>query len=77
MCDWRGCFRAGVRLLDELLDKVRRLRERYPEMVREKMILTLYVSLPMVDLISEARKRRIWLLKATEEFHRPENMLFF
>ena len=68
--------RAGVRLLDELLDKVRRLRERYPEMVREKMILTLYVSLPMVDLISEARKRGIWLLKATEEFHRPENMLF-
>ena len=66
--------RAGVRLLDELLDKVRRLRERYPEMVGEKMILTLYVSLPMMVLINEARKKGIWLLKATEEFYRPENM---
>lgn len=63
--------RANVRLLDELLEKIEKLRKNYPWMVKDRLIPVLYVALPMADLISEAKNKGIWLLKATEEFHRP------
>jgi len=33
-----------------------------------KLYLVLYVSIPLPELIEKAREKRIWLLKATEEF---------
>jgi hypothetical protein len=66
--------RANARLLNELLEKIEKLRKNYPWMVRDKLIPVLYVALPMADLISEARNRGIWLLKATEEFYRPSSL---
>ena len=61
-------LRGGVKLLSELKNKYKLLKEKYPEYLRKNIILVLYVSLPMPNLIKEARKEKIWLLKATEEF---------
>lgn len=32
-------------------------------------------SLPMVGLVERVKRKKIWLLKATEEFHRPEKLV--
>ena len=69
-----AAVRANVKLLNELLEKIEKLRRNYPWMVRDRLIPVLYVALPMADLISEAKSRGIWLLKATEEFYRPSNL---
>ena len=69
-----AAVRANVKLLNELLNKIEKLRKNYPWMVRDRLIPVLYVALPMADLISEAKSRGIWLLKATEEFYRPSNL---
>jgi len=66
--------RANVRLINELLNKVEKLKRDYPWMIRDRLIPVLYVALPMADLVSEAKNKGIWLLKATEEFYRPSNL---
>jgi len=66
-----AAIRANVRLLNELLEKIEKLKKNYPWMVRDRLIPILYVALPTAELISEAKNKGIWLLKATEEFHRP------
>ena len=66
--------RAGVNVLEELMNKLEKLKRIYPDRLRRKTILVIYASLPTAELIEEAKKRRIWLLKATEEFHRPEKL---
>lgn len=63
--------RAGAGLVDELLNKLNKLRENHPERLRKDIILVIYASLPMVELIEKTKEARIWLLKATEEFYRP------
>jgi hypothetical protein len=68
--------RAGAGLADELLGKLDRLRSDHPDRLRKKVILVIYVSLPMMDLVEKAREKNIWLLKATEEFHKPEKLFF-
>jgi len=69
-----AAVRAGAGLADELLRKLDRLKRDYPDRLRGKAILAIYASLPMEDLKERARERGIWLLKATEEFHRPREL---
>ena len=59
--------RAGVRVLNDLLEKIETLKRRYPEKLRKKIIPVIYTSLPMPDLIHEAKKQKVWVLKATED----------
>jgi chromosome segregation ATPase len=66
--------RAGVGTLEELIGKFEKLRREYPERLRRRIILVIYASLPTAELVEEARSRGVWLLKATEEFHRPEKL---
>jgi len=66
--------RAGVSILEDLMGKFEKLKKMYPDRLRRKIILVIYASLPTAELIEEAKKRRIWLLKATEEFHKPEKL---
>ena len=66
--------RAGAGLADELLRKLERLKRDYPEKLRGRVILAIYASLPMEDLKERAKEKGIWLLKATEEFHRPKEL---
>jgi len=66
--------RAGVNVLEELMNKLEKLKREHPDRLRRKTTLVIYASLPTAELVEEAKKRRIWLLKATEEFHRPEKL---
>ena len=66
--------RAGAGIVDELLEKFERLRRDYPDRLRRRVVLVLYVSLPMVELVERVKEEKIWLLKATEEFYRPEKL---
>jgi len=66
--------RAGVSTLEELMNKLEKLKREHPDRLRRKTIIVIYASLPTAELVEEAKKRRIWLLKATEEFHRPEKL---
>ncbi|MEM2793776.1 MAG: hypothetical protein QW511_03880 [Candidatus Methanomethylicia archaeon] len=63
--------RAGVKAINELKRKPKKLREKYPNLLRERIIPDIYTSLPMFELIEKARRENIWLLKATEQFTKP------
>ena len=60
--------RAGNTLLYELNRKLNIVKEKYPELLRSKIIKVLYVSLPLPDLMELAKEENVWLLKATEEY---------
>jgi len=64
--------RAGVNALKELLDKVEFLKRRYSEKLRPKTILIIYASLAMPELVEEARKYGVWVLKASGDYHKPD-----
>jgi hypothetical protein len=66
--------RAGAGLVDELSEKLEKLRRDYPDRLRKRVVLVLYVSLPMVELVERVKRENLWLLKATEEFYRPEKL---
>jgi chromosome segregation ATPase len=64
--------RGGVEIADELLRKIERMRVEHPEMLRRNIIKVIYVCLPLPDLIERGKEEGIWILKATEDFHRPQ-----
>ncbi len=64
--------RAGVRVLEGLLEKIEKLKARYPEKLRKRVIPVIYTSLPMPDLVERARLKKIWVLKATEDIVKPD-----
>jgi DNA repair exonuclease SbcCD ATPase subunit len=66
--------RAGPKLVDELLGKIEKLKTNYPNLLRKKVILVIYASLPMIELIEKSKEKGIWLLKATEEFFKPDKI---
>jgi len=61
-------IRAGLKILDEIVEKYELLARKYPNYLREKIILVLYVLIPVPELIKEAEKRNIWVFKATKEY---------
>jgi len=64
--------RGGVSVLDKLLEKAEVLRSRYPDELRPKTIMVIYASLALPELVDEAKKRGVWLLKATGDYYKPE-----
>jgi len=65
-------LRAGASIIDELKRKLNTLKTKYPGYLREKIILVLYVTLPLPELVERAKKEHIWLLKATKEYVKPK-----
>jgi hypothetical protein len=63
--------RGGAKIVDELLGKIEVLRTLYPDKLRGKVIPVVYACLPLPDLVEEAAKKGIWLLKATQDFYKP------
>jgi len=63
--------RAGIRVLNSLLDKIEKLKANYPEKIRRQIIPVIYTSLPMPDLIERTREKKIWVLKATGDLVKP------
>jgi hypothetical protein len=69
-----AAVRASSGIIDELLKKLEKLKSDYPEKLKKKVILVVYVSLPMIELIEKAKEKGIWVLKATEEFYKPKEL---
>ena len=65
-------LRAGASIVDELKRKLMILKANYPGYLRKKIILVLYVTLPLPELVEKANKEHIWLLKATKEYVKPK-----
>jgi chromosome segregation ATPase len=63
--------RGGISILEELIEKMERLKRKYPERLRRNVLQVLYVCLPLPELIEGAKEKGIWLLKATQDFHKP------
>lgn len=61
-------IRAGLKILDEIEKKYELLKSKYPGYLREKVIRVLYVLIPLPEVAKEARKRKIWMLKATKDY---------
>jgi len=64
--------RSGIGVLRALLDKINTLRKRYPEKLRDKVIPVIYTSLALPELVDEAAKNKVWVLKATGDIIKPQ-----
>ena len=72
LCVIGGCsVRATPRLLEELKRKYEFLRKVRPDLLRPKVLLVIYASLALPELIEAAEREGIWVLKATEDYTRP------
>ena len=67
-----ACVRAGVRVLERLLKKIEKLRRKFPEKLRKRIIPVIYTSLPLPGLVERAKVEKIWVLKATEDIVKPD-----
>jgi len=68
--------RAGLRVLESLLEKIEKLKSMYPEKLRKLIIPVIYTSLPMPDLVERAKLKKVWVLKATEDIVKPNLTIF-
>jgi len=59
--------RAGVKTVKGLDGKLERLVKRHPEYVRRRTVKVIYTMWITQEAVEEARKRNIWVLKATQE----------
>lgn len=60
-------IRLGKRKVKELEEKVMILREKYPKLLRPKLIKVLYITRATDEAIDWAKKRGIWVLTASKE----------
>jgi len=51
--------RAGTKLVDELIEKIEKLKTNYPNLLRKKVILVIYTSLQMIELIEKSKEKGI------------------
>ena len=59
--------RLGKRKVMELGEKVKVLKDKYPKLLRPKIIKVLYTMRATDEAISRARSEEIWVLTATKE----------
>jgi hypothetical protein len=55
--------RLGVKLLDELEDKIRHIKLKRPELLRPKLVKAVYTDYAPPAALESARRRGIWVLK--------------
>jgi hypothetical protein len=55
--------RLGVKLLDELEEKIVSIKERRPDLLRPKLIKVVYADYAIPLALDEARARGVWVLK--------------
>ncbi len=68
-------IRADKKTIEDLLKKYELLKTKYPEYLRKKVLLILYVLLPTPELTEEAKKQNIWMFKSTKEYVPLEEIL--
>jgi len=66
--------RGGAGVVDELIGRINVLRSRYPEKLRRNIVPVVYVCLPLEELVEEAKRREVWVLKAVQDFHKPASL---
>jgi len=59
--------RAGTRIVEEIDEKVKQLLAKHPEHMRGKVVKILYTMWITKEAIEEAKHRKIWILKTTQE----------
>ncbi len=59
--------RLGIKLVDELEEKARIIKELRPELVRPKLIKVIYTIVATESAIELARKYGIWILNWKED----------
>jgi len=64
--------RSGLDELRRLLKKLELLKSRYPEKLRPKTVLIIYTSLALPELVEEAKAKNVWVLKATQDYYKPD-----
>lgn len=55
--------RLGVRLIDELEEKIAFLRSRRPDLLRRRIIKVVYADHAPPSALEEAKRRGVWILK--------------
>jgi len=55
--------RLGVKLLQELEEKVNHMRERRPDLLRPKVIKVIYTDNAIPSALEEAKAKGVWVLK--------------
>jgi len=64
-------IRAGVGMVKSTDEKVEKLKRKHPEYLRKRMIKVIYTMWATDDAVEEAKKRKIWLVRALEELTTP------
>jgi len=59
--------RLGIRLLQELEEKVKLLATKQPEHLRRKLIKVIYTMRATDDVVEKAKESNIWVLTATTD----------
>ncbi len=60
--------RLGVRLIDELEEKIAFLRSRRPDLLRRRIIKVVYADYAPPSALEEAKRRGVWILKWSGDF---------
>jgi len=64
--------RASSNVIDELNEKVQVLKRLYPDKLRPRLLMVVYASAALPDLIERAEREGVWVLKATGDVVRPK-----
>jgi hypothetical protein len=59
--------RLGVKLIEEVDEKVNLIKRLRPELVRKRLIKAVYTIVPLKDAIEEAKNKGVWVLTWKEE----------
>jgi hypothetical protein len=59
--------KLGVKLIEEVDEKVNLIKRLRPELVRKRLIKAVYTIVPLKDAIEEAKNKGVWVLTWKEE----------
>ena len=64
-------IRAGIGIVESMNEKVEKLKRKYPEYLRKRVLKVIYTMWATEDAVEEAKKRRIWLVRTLKELTTP------
>ncbi|MCS7140534.1 MAG: hypothetical protein N3F04_05555 [Candidatus Nezhaarchaeota archaeon] len=67
--------RASSSVIDEINQKIEKLRRVHPDKLRPRIVRVVYVGLALPDLLERAEKEGVWVLKAAGDLVRPRELL--
>ncbi|MEZ0345781.1 MAG: hypothetical protein ABWK01_04460 [Infirmifilum sp.] len=55
--------RLGVNLVEELLDKIELIKQKRPDLLRDKIIKVIYADYAVPEAVEAAKNKGVWLLR--------------